>query len=191
MTLDILASAYHLSRNTVDAERWTAEEWVKLARAYQACGWDLTPDRWAPWQVAAVLADGTVPRWSPHTELPVLGWRVDKAGRIHLTDPSMHTSVEYAAIHMLNVLAKDPDLIWYPSSTVERLRRSIDGSDLTPEEIQDARNYLQILAGRCDVLWCDECGANPCRPCMIDPVCWECSERNIMHHRGRFLLTIP
>ena len=63
MSLDILASAYHLSRNTVDAERWTAEEWIKLARAYRECGWDLTPDRWAPWQVELCLAEDLTPEW--------------------------------------------------------------------------------------------------------------------------------
>ena len=58
-----LERAHNLSRNTRDADRWTAEEWLRLGDAYHASEIDFTPCQWTEEQVAAALAYGEVPRW--------------------------------------------------------------------------------------------------------------------------------
>lgn len=65
-----LDGAYNLSRNTRDRERWTAEEWLKLYDAYEACGWDYAPCQWAAWQVEDVLKRGLVPQFDYTGPLP-------------------------------------------------------------------------------------------------------------------------
>jgi hypothetical protein len=52
---DDLRAACNLAGNTRDAERWTAEEWLRLLRAYRASEWDYTPDEWTDRQVAEAL----------------------------------------------------------------------------------------------------------------------------------------
>lgn len=52
---DELHRALTLAGNTPGRERWTAEEWLRLARAFQASGWDITPDQWSPRQLREAL----------------------------------------------------------------------------------------------------------------------------------------
>ncbi len=56
-----LQRCLNLAKNTRDAERWTALQWLKLYAAYKACAWDVTPDEWSPEQVEAALEHGSVP----------------------------------------------------------------------------------------------------------------------------------
>ncbi len=64
LTVEQLRRCVNLANNTRDAERWTAEEWLKLYAAYKASDYDFTPDMWTKEQVEAALASPPiVPRW--------------------------------------------------------------------------------------------------------------------------------
>lgn len=43
-------------------QQFGAEQLIIIYRAYKACGWDITPDRWEWWQVRDALM-GLVPQW--------------------------------------------------------------------------------------------------------------------------------
>lgn len=61
LTVDELRRAVNVANNTRDPERWTGLQWLKLYAAYQACGWDITPDEWTEEQATAAIQHGTVP----------------------------------------------------------------------------------------------------------------------------------
>lgn len=42
---------------------YTAEELIKIYRAYKASGWDITPDEWTQKQVDHALRKGRAPSW--------------------------------------------------------------------------------------------------------------------------------
>jgi len=63
MSLERLTRAYNLSRNTCNADRWTAEEWLRLADAYAACDYDYTPCQWQAWQINDLFEHGIIPTW--------------------------------------------------------------------------------------------------------------------------------
>ncbi len=56
-----LKRALALAGNTPGREQWTAEEWLKLADAYAASGWDITPDQWSSAQIADAIERGRPP----------------------------------------------------------------------------------------------------------------------------------
>jgi hypothetical protein len=62
---DELTRTYNLMRNTRNAERWTAEEWLRLGRAYRAGAWDVTPDEWTEQQLREALRkrNPLAPQW--------------------------------------------------------------------------------------------------------------------------------
>ncbi len=64
MTLDDLRTLVNVAGNTRNADRWTAEEWIKLYEAYKACEYDLTPDRWSYHQTQAAILSGVVPEFN-------------------------------------------------------------------------------------------------------------------------------
>lgn len=43
-------------------QRFSAEDLLKLYRAFYVCGWDITPDRWTDRQVFEALL-GVAPQW--------------------------------------------------------------------------------------------------------------------------------
>jgi hypothetical protein len=43
-------------------QRFTAEQLLKLHKAWMLSEWDISPDRWADWQVGNALS-GLVPEW--------------------------------------------------------------------------------------------------------------------------------
>jgi hypothetical protein len=58
-----------LCGNTRDADRWTAEEWIKLSMAYGEASHDFTPDDWTETQVSEALqASPLAPRWEEDAE---------------------------------------------------------------------------------------------------------------------------
>ncbi len=61
LTRDDLERCRNLGRNTRDADRWSAVEWLKLYAAYQGSGWDVTPDDWTQDQIEAALERGECP----------------------------------------------------------------------------------------------------------------------------------
>lgn len=71
LTANDLRKCHNLLRNTRNADRWTAVEWLQLHAGYAACGWDLTPDTWAWWQVEACLNSGVVPQWGENECDPI------------------------------------------------------------------------------------------------------------------------
>ncbi len=63
MTYDDLRACVTLANNTDGADRWTAEEWLKLYAAYQASEWDRTPCQWSEEQIEQALEHGIAPEW--------------------------------------------------------------------------------------------------------------------------------
>ncbi len=66
---DKIEGIYHLSRNTRDPYRWTAEEWCMLWDAYKASGFDITPCEWSAMQIIEALGRGDAatpkaPQWA-------------------------------------------------------------------------------------------------------------------------------
>lgn len=61
---DELRRIVNVLNNTRESfnERFSARELVRLGKAYLACGWDFTPDKWTEKQVREALA-GKVPAW--------------------------------------------------------------------------------------------------------------------------------
>lgn len=74
-----LEGAYNLSRNTENADRWSAEEWLRLYDCYKACDWDFSPDEWTERQVDEALKHGIVPEWDRY-ETPIYPAEPRKVG---------------------------------------------------------------------------------------------------------------
>jgi hypothetical protein len=51
---------------------FSAEDLLKIWRAWRASEWDFYPDQWTPRQVREALR-GIAPRWDKDTEKPVYG----------------------------------------------------------------------------------------------------------------------
>jgi hypothetical protein len=69
--IDTLRKAVNVFNNCNESfnDAWTAEQLLAIYRAYQKCGWDITPDQWEPWQVQDAL-QGKAPIWDAN-ERPV------------------------------------------------------------------------------------------------------------------------
>ncbi len=50
--------------NETFLDEFTAEQLLKLWRAWRACGWDYFPDQWTREQVRAAIYRGVVPEFS-------------------------------------------------------------------------------------------------------------------------------
>lgn len=64
----------NLFGNTLEGfnQQYTAEELLKIYRAYKASGWDITPDDWTARQVRRALTAGEAPDWDPATMQPIV-----------------------------------------------------------------------------------------------------------------------
>lgn len=70
-----LRRALALAENTLDADRWTAEEWLRLSRAYAASEWDICPHDWTGRQVREALNKRRpmAPNWDGDPSRPCNG----------------------------------------------------------------------------------------------------------------------